>query len=106
MANLVRKLNDTRPLLHATLKDRDGTPIDLTGASVRFLWRLQGTTSAQSKAATLVVPSAGEVEVNLTPADLPTAGVYDAEFEITANGHVISVPSDHYLMIRVLPDLG
>lgn len=83
---LVQK--DTRPILKATLCNEDGTPIALSGHTVRFRLAAYGAGSATlTKTATIVDPTNGRVEVQFSGTDLNlTVGLYEGVFEIDLSG--------------------
>ena len=90
--------HDVAVVMNATLKNADGTAIDLTGATVTFHCGAEGNPdSAIVKAAASIVgsPVNGRVSYTWTAADTAEAGTYDAEFQLSyAAGTVIrTVPS-------------
>jgi hypothetical protein len=95
---------DTRPRLVFTLRDTDGTPIDVSAAEVRFKMRTIGSTTLkadvicanlsgllQDDGTILYDPPynvsgvGGRIRVDWSASDLDTAGRYEAEIEITYN---------------------
>jgi hypothetical protein len=101
------KRNDTSPSISATLAS-DGTAVDLTGATVKFIMRLPGATSAKvNTAATVVSAADGTVRYDWVAANTDTAGLYQAEFEVTfAGGAKRTFPADDYLYVSVVTDLA
>lgn len=106
------KRNDTGPPI--TIACLDGnTPQDLTGAtSAKFI---MGSVNAQGVATQKVTAAmtfaadrtTGRVTYTWGPTDLDTTGEYKAEVEITwANGQKQTFPSDSYLGITVVADVG
>jgi hypothetical protein len=108
------KQNDTAPSIAATLKDSGGLPVDLTGAQVKFIMatrpngaQVEHDAAKVDAAASIVDAAAGEVRYDWQATDTDTAGVFDAEWEVTyASGAVETFPSGEYLIIKVLEDLG
>ena len=101
------KEGDRLPAYTATLTDEDGDVIDLTGATVKFLMTLMGgTTPKVNASATVVSATAGTVSYSWGASDTDTAGLYIAEFEITAGGLKRTVPNGDYFYINILPDLA
>jgi hypothetical protein len=85
--------------LEATLENDDGTPINLTGCTVRIRWTRQGAPATAYKvdqAATIdAAPATGIVRYTPTATDTDTVGTYDADFKVTtAGGTVFYVPDD------------
>lgn len=108
MIDFYIKRNDTEPSISSILKNSDGAPVDLAGATVKFYMRAVGGTAAKvSAAATVVDASAGSVKYQLTVGDSDTAGNYYGEFEVTfSDGKIETYPADTYLQIEVIEDLG
>ena len=101
---IVLKRGDTRPAIRATLKS-NGAPVDLSGASVRFVMVGQGI--ALTRDAEIVDAANGVVRVVFEPGDTDQAGTYHAEFEATfSDGRRETYPSHGYLTVQILPDLG
>ena len=78
------KRNDTRPKPDAILKFNDGSLAQLTGASVRFIARHQGTDIVKIDGVATItdIPTAA-VEYDITADDSDTAGNFDVEWEVT-----------------------
>lgn len=109
MSTFTIKKNDTSPDLQATLTDADGAAVNLTGATVRFHMRLPGASSAKVDAAGSIVGTAtdGVAKYSWSAGDTDTAGVYEAEFEITySGGGIETFPSGGYILVNVLEDLA
>jgi hypothetical protein len=108
VADAYVKRNDTQPVLERTLLDVDDAPVNLTGATVKFIMRKPGASTAKvSAAATVVTPLAGEVSYQWTGTDTDTAGTYNGEFEVTFSGGAKQTfPNDGHLKIEVVEDLG
>ena len=125
------KKNDTEPIIKAVLMEvtdeaPNGTPVDLTGASVKFIMKQSGATSAKVDAAADITDEEnGEVQYEWVwdaeeeTYDTDTEGDYLAEFEVTkASGKVCTwwdfrTPGEiedklppEPLIIRIVGDLG
>lgn len=103
------KQNDTTPSIKATLKDGDGTVINLTDASVRFHMRkIDSTTSVVDAAGSVVSPAtSGIVQYDWSASDTATAGMYSAEFEITyGDGKIETFPNSDYIRVEILDDIA
>lgn len=101
------KKNDTSPAIRATLRNDDCSPINITGASVRFHMIQHGVSAPKIDAAASVVSIGGVVEYSWTPQDTDTPGAYAAEFEVTyADGSVETFPSDGYIRVEIVEDVA
>lgn len=103
------KQNDTKPAMRATLKDGDGTVINLTDATVRFHMRVIGATSNTVDAAATVVSPAtsGVVQYSWDAADTATIGTYQAEFEVTYGDlSVETFPNTGYIVVEIVDDIA
>jgi hypothetical protein len=107
------KRNDRKPSMGAILQLADGTPQDLTGASVKFFMRKAGTTGTpkvNGSAVVVVNAATGSVRYDWGATDCDTAGAYEAEFEATlATGEKITFPNDSdqpYIDVAITGDIG
>lgn len=102
------KRNDRREPIERTLKGSNGLAVDLTGATVKFLMRLHGSAVLKVNAAATVVSAVGgQVRYSWTAADTDTAGVYDAEFEVTFSDTTKQTfPNAEPIAVMVYEDLG
>ena len=102
------KQNDTSPSIRATLKDGDGTVINLTDASVRFHMRtVGGTSTTTDSAASIVSPATGGiVQYDWVAADTDTVGSYQAEFEVTySDSSIETFPNNGYIRVEITDDI-
>lgn len=89
----------------------DSGPFDLTGATVRLLARVSGSTDAATE---LTVSSTDDVEGNVYTDDWGSldVGLYDVELEVTTStSDIITFPTDEngqqlYERLTVRQDLG
>jgi transcriptional/translational regulatory protein YebC/TACO1 len=105
MADLTLKQNDTRGAIKATLSNESG-PVDLTGATVRFLMSKVGKLKVNKQA---IIQDAinGSVLVVFERVDTDESGLYQGEFEVTySDSSVETFPNDGYVLIEIKPDLG
>ena len=107
---ITRKRNDTRPI-RRVLQDQqtDGTwgPVDLSGCAVRFLMRDLAGVAVVAATCTIVNAVGGIVEYDwIIGGGNATAGTYQAEFEVTLGAVVNTYPSDGYITVAIIPDLG
>lgn len=101
------KQNDTAPALDAILARQNGEAVNLTGASVKFMMRLGVASPKVNTSATIVNAASGLVRYSFTAANTDTAGVYDAEFEVTyADATVETFPNDGYFKVTVVDDIA
>jgi len=108
MPDIALKRNDRLPVLRATLKNPDGSAVNLAGTSQRFLMRLPGATAAKvTGVPTVVDASNGIVQYAWAAADTDTAGTFQAEIEVTfAGGLIQTYPNNGYLSVAIIDDLG
>ena len=105
------KLGATRPFLRRTLKNADGTPIDLTSiSSIRFQMKLPADTLFKVNSTTVDIIGAaidGVVEYKWQAADTDKAGDYESEFEIVfTDSTIIKVPNDENMVVHVIQDVA
>jgi hypothetical protein len=108
MADVNIKKGDREPSISATLKAANA-PINLTGATVKFIMRsrVDGTIVKVNAAAVVVSAVAGTVRYDWGATDTDTPGLYDGEFEITkSGGNKITCPNARHLDVLVFEDLA
>lgn len=103
----VIKQNDTSPAILATLKEGDGTLIELSGATVRFHMRKLGSSTVTvDAAATIYDVDLGQVSYAWQAGDTASVGLYEAEFEVTnTDGTVETFPNGSYISVNVIDDI-
>ena len=106
MSTIQIKTGDTYPPIEATITQADGTPLDITGATVKFHMNDMSGVNKINAAGTIISPTGGEVRY--TWATTSTyLGRYVGEFEITLlTGKVLTVPNDGHLVIYFNDDLA
>lgn len=100
----IRK-GDNLPKFSATLKNLDGTPIDLTGATVKLKMKKPGgATLDLDVAINIVSAAAGTVDYTWTTSGSLDVGPYEAYCEITytGSGDVLTVPTLGFIEAHVL----
>jgi hypothetical protein len=104
------KQNDTTPALEGVLRDGFRRPINITGATVVLNMRLQpGGAVKVNGGAMGAVGSAvnGRAKYSWTASDTDTAGIYEAEIQITfSNGKIRTVPPKGYFIVDVSDDVA
>jgi hypothetical protein len=105
MAVVTLKRNDTKVNIKATLTNESGT-VDLTGCQVRFLMSKRKITKIDREAIINDAPN-GLVWFVFEQGDTDESGRFDAEFKVTfPDERVETFPSDSYISINILDDLG
>jgi hypothetical protein len=100
------KKGDTSPSLVYALFPES---VDLTGATVRFNMRMKEGAVKVSRAAAVTVTSTGTptVRYDWHPADVDTAGFYEAEFEVTyTGGSIETFPNSDFIRVKITEDIA
>jgi len=105
-ADFTIKAHDTEPSIQATLSS-GGSPINLVGATVKFIMADKATGAVKVNAAAVIVDAAaGIVRYDWLSTDSATAASYQAEWQITdSGGGIRTVPTTTYITVDVLADL-
>lgn len=99
------KRNDTKDNLKATLSNDKG-PVDLTGSTVNFIMAKHGVVKTKRQA-DIQDAINGIVWFVFDDVDTDKTGEYQAEFEVTfSDGRIETFPSDDYITINIIDDLG
>lgn len=101
------KAHDTAPTIQVQLKDSTGTPVNVTGASVKFIMKSAGGGSPKVNASGAIVDGPTGI-VSYTPigTDTDTAGTYNVEWQITYGGGAKQTfPDPGYNTLTVTADL-
>ena len=101
--------NDSGTLVQEQLLDRLGVPVDLTGASVKYMLWFPGAAAALVNAAATIVGSATNGTVSFTPTATHTAASGDAleEWQVTyAGGLIQTFPAVEKHKVRIRGDLA
>src|ERR1043165_10000141 len=94
------KKDENSRLLIDTLLYSDGTPIDLTDATVKLIW------NTTKKTATIVAATLGQVSYHLTEDDVNETGTVYLEWEVTfADSSQLTIPTEGQITLRILPTL-
>lgn len=105
--NYVSKQRDTKNALKATLTAPDGTPRDLTDATVVFVARVRHSPAPViSRQATITDATAGKVRFAFMAGDDLSAGEMLAEFQVTyTDGAKETFPNSGYIQIKIFGNL-
>lgn len=106
MADFSLKQHDRKPSIQATLL-LDGSPVNLTGATVKFIMATgPGTTPKVNSSAVVVTAASGIVRYDWLAVNTDTAGSFDAEWEVTfSDGTKQTFPTIDYISIDIEADL-
>ena len=102
MSNIV-KSGDTHSIT-LTVNDSAGSPVDLTGSTIRLLARINDDSAAMVELTSALGAGTGEVTHTLT-GTLPV-GTYNVEVEATIGGVTTTAPTEGYATLVVTQDLG
>jgi hypothetical protein len=101
------KQNDTSPAIQATLKDANGSAIDLTGADVVMHMKSVNGVLKVSEEMTIVDADTGVVKYDWVTGDTDTVGTYYVEFQVTyADLTIETFPNDDKAVILIKPELA
>jgi len=108
MKDFFIKKGDLLQEIQVDFQNSDGTPIDLTSASVKFSMVNCETDAVKVNAATatIVTPTLGRVKYTWSGTDTDTAGQFRGEFEATIGGKKLTAPNNGHIPVRILADLG
>jgi peptidoglycan/xylan/chitin deacetylase (PgdA/CDA1 family) len=100
------KRNDTKDTISYSLTYLDGSIVNLTGASVRFVMGNKKSLITDAPA-TIKNATTGAVEYTLTENDTLVAGAFHAEFEVTfADGKVKTFPNNGYILVNIQSNIN
>lgn len=111
------KFRDTRPILRVRLREADGQPHDLTGATdVALHVRLAGTTTVLSRTMTIENVTDGIVTYTWLSTDWApvvetdpklVVGLHDMEYEVRATDNArATFPNHQHDKLSIFEDLG
>lgn len=108
MSTINIKRGDTFPTITDTLL-LDGNPFDLTAATVTLNFKSKDTPAVISfkKVATVVgTPTDGNVSYQVEADITQDVTSWDAEWEVTKGGLIMTFPSLDFHEVNIIPDLG
>lgn len=104
------KQHDDLPVIAAQLQDADENPVDITGATVRFVMKNKATPTEDPKvdaAASITNAAQGLVMYAWDPTDTDEVGTFIAEWEVTfVSGKIETFPNWKNLIVKVFDDIG
>ena len=103
------KQGDTASIMKRTLLDAFGSPVNLTGASLRFSMRVKpgGSTKISAVLATIANAGLGEVQYSFSATDTNTADEFESEWQVSyTDGTVQTFPNDGYTPVIVTDDIA
>ena len=101
------KQNDTAPDIAEQLLTGAGTPLDLSGGSVKFMAWFPGDAAVKINAtATITDPLLGMVLYSPSSTDTNTVGDLMAEWQVTIGSDVLTFPNSGWQKIRVKDDIA
>lgn len=101
------KQNDTSPAIGAALKDANGLPVNLIGASISFHMKHENGRVVVDSPAIVVDDVNGVVKYEWKTGDTGIAGVHYGEFEVTYEDETIETfPNKDYVKIRITKEIA
>ena len=103
------KQGDTASIMKRTLVNAFGSPVNLTGASLKFSMRVKpaGTVKVNGALATIANAGLGEVQYSFSTDDTDTADEFESEWEVSfSDGSVQTFPNDGYTPVIVTDDIA
>lgn len=106
MTTIFRKRGDTAVGIEDTLK-LGTTPIDISGSTVLWVWKDMSTNAVTKHSASVDLSSTGSVQYAFTANDVAEVGSYLTEWEVIfGDGTIVTVPTDGFIKLRIVEDLG
>ena len=103
------KRNDTAPKLIATLKDAEGQPRNIDGATVNVhVDRSSASATSIDRAVDAILDAPnGKVQVNFTAQETSVEGSFPMEFEVTfVDGEIETWPTSKNATLKITADLA
>lgn len=106
MADFYIGQGDTASSMVVTLRDANGNPVNITGATVHIdVTPIHGGTKIVDTAATITDATNGVVSYTFTAGQTANAGDYLATFTVTfGGGQIESFPNAGYYLVTINPD--
>ena len=100
------KVGDRLPSIEATLLDFSGQAVNLTGATVEWVYRKLGAATGLVRSAAVVNAAQGKVRYDWVAEDTIEPGLLDAEWRVTfADGRKMSFPNHRHLRLQIVSNL-
>lgn len=108
MIDFVLKKGDKLPVLRAVFLNDGGSPMNISGCSILFKYKLREDDSLIiSRTAIVEDPLNGIAQYVWTTEDTSSLGVYIGEFIITfPSGKEVTFPEDTYLVFEVIDNIS
>ena len=107
MTKFYMKQNDTSPAIKIECADGDDAVIPVTGAAVRFFMRDSAGTVKVNAAGSITDGPSGIIQYDWVAGDTDTAGVFNAEFQVTfAGGEIETFPNKGYISVVIEDDIA
>jgi len=107
MHDILIKRGDQLPAIQSVLSDSTGV-VDLTNATVDFIWKLRNVTGHVPKtgSATVVDETNGIVKYSWAANDVSGAGMFNAEWQVTfSDNRTMTFPNNGYFLFEIMQDL-
>jgi len=103
MSTFYIKEDDTVPILQATLKNPDGSNVDLNGSEVDIrVTEARGGSNIVNDSVLVYNPSDGAIRYDFSNTDTSNCGRYRVEFEVTyGGGSVETYPNKGYHTLMI-----
>lgn len=99
------KQYNTRNAFKATLNEANGSPVDLTGATVRFFMASRAGVTMINRQ--MQVGANGEVLIVFDPVDVAEPGIFNAEIIVEySDGRKEIHPNEGYIRVYIESSIG
>ena len=107
MSDFIIKQNDTFPAIRAQVIQADDSPVNLSGALVRFIMVDSDGEVVIDEPAEIVEAPEGRIKYAWQQGNTEVVGDYRGEFEATfATGEIVTMPNYTYIYIRIFKELN
>src|SRR4051812_10142951 len=108
MIDFTIKKGDRLPAIKFSLKEKDGSAMNLANCSIVFNYSLKASGSTVVSRTVLIEDaSLGTAQYEWVAADTDTVGVYQGELVITFNsGRELTLPANGYIIYEIVDDIS